>query len=226
VDAIVRDNSESAKTASPFWEGNKAVFQALGMVYGPQKDFNDGVCNCAPCTGIKTCAATPGKTGTGGSGQLTVNITTPNAVIVDDADPSFSRSGPAAYWKEYTGSNCPLGVSCVVAGHQWYTTVNGNVVSNSAKWSPALPGAGTYTIQVFIPYGSYATATTAKYKIYHQGITDTVNGNQNTTGGEWLSLGAFSFSGNGTEYVQLTDATGEASATGRKIGFDAIEFRK
>lgn len=226
VDAVVRDNSESAKTASPYWEGNKAVFLGLGLVYGPGKNFNDGVCNCAPCTGINSCKATPGKTGTWGTGQVTVNISTPNAVIVDDLDSGFTKAGPSAYWKAYTGGNCPVGTSCVVAGHQWYTTVNGSVASNSAKWKPVLPSAGTYTIQAFIPYGSYATATTAKYKIYHQGVTNTVTTNQNTTGGEWLTIGSFYFSANGSEYVELTDATGESTSTGRKVGFDAMEFRK
>lgn len=42
----------------------------------------------------------------------------------------------------------------------------------------------------------------------------------------WVSLGTHYFSANGTEYVELTDATGEALSLSRMVGFDALRFVK
>jgi ribosomal protein S11 len=45
---------------------------------------------------------------------------------------------------------------------------------------------------------------------------------------QWVTLGTYYFnaSNNNTEYVQLTDATGESPSTYRMIGFDAVRFTK
>lgn len=45
---------------------------------------------------------------------------------------------------------------------------------------------------------------------------------------EWVTLGVYFFNGShdGGEYVELTDATGEAGSTHRKIGFDAVRWER
>jgi hypothetical protein len=50
--------------------------------------------------------------------------------------------------------------------------------------------------------------------------------NQNIYSNVWVSLGQHYFSSNGTEYVELSDATGEALSLSRMIGFDAVKFVK
>lgn len=202
VDALVRDTSSSG-----VWEGNMAVFNAIGASYG------DGTCNCAACTGINSCYGA-----TYGWGQASVRVTdsTSTWVVVDDQSSGFTRYGPTQYWFEgYVGYN----------GHVWYTYANGSTLSNYARWKPALPSAGTYTVYAHIP-SNYSNSEKAKYRIYHNGTNHYATINQNLYYNQWVSLGAYSFSANGTEYVELTDATGELLSSDKMIGFDAVKFVK
>jgi len=142
--------------------------------------------------------------------------TTPSTVIVDDQSAGFTRYGPSTYWYQ---------ASIGYSAHMWYTYVNGSTKSNYAQWKPALPSSGTYTVSVYIPNNN-ATAQLAQYRIYHNGVNNYATVNQNSYYDAWVTLGSFAFSGNGTEYVELADNTGEAVSTYRKIGFDAVKFVK
>jgi hypothetical protein len=142
--------------------------------------------------------------------------TTPTTVIVDDQSAGFTLYGPSTYWYQ---------ASIGYNAHMWYTYVNGSTKSNYAQWKPALPSSGTYTVSVYIPNNN-ATSQLAKYRVYHNGVSDYATVNQNSYYDTWVTLGSYSFSGNGTEYVELADNTGEAVSTYRKIGFDAVRFVK
>ena len=138
--------------------------------------------------------------------------------IVDDGDTGFVRFGPSQYWhKESIG----------YGGDMYWTYVNGNVVSNKAQWRPQMSGAGNYQVKVFIP-NNYATTGSAKYTIKANGSTYTAIVNQNNYYDQWVTLGTYSFnaSNNGSEYVELTDATGESGSSYKKIGFDAVKWAK
>ena len=43
---------------------------------------------------------------------------------------------------------------------------------------------------------------------------------------QWVSIRSYFFSATRDEYVELTDATGEAHSTGRRLGLDAVKFVK
>jgi hypothetical protein len=105
----------------------------------------------------------------------------------------------------------------------YWTYVNGSVVSNYVRWTPALGGSGTYAVSVFVPRCN-ATSQQAKYKIVHNGTTEYRTVNQNAYYDAWVALGSFAFAGTGGEYVELTDATGESYTTKRIIGFDAVKW--
>lgn len=142
--------------------------------------------------------------------------TSPTEIIVDDTSGGFTKFGPSGYWWE---------AAIGYGSHMWYTYVNGTVKSNYVQWKPSLPSAGYYTVYAFIP-SNHATSLQAQYRIYHNGTNNYSTVNQNNYYNQWVSLGQHYFSDNGTEYVELSDATGEASSTGRKIGFDAVKFVK
>ncbi|HEX5752975.1 MAG TPA: hypothetical protein VFZ09_42620 [Archangium sp.] len=142
--------------------------------------------------------------------------TTPTTVIVDDRSSGFTLQGPSSYWKE-----AAIGYN----GHMWWTYVNGTTLSNSARWTPALSGSGSYTVSVYIP-SNYGTTQQARYRIYHNGINDYATVNQNNYYDQWVTLGTYTFAANGTEYVELGDNTGEAASSYRMIGFDAVRFVK
>ena len=83
------------------------------------------------------------------------------------------------------------------------------------SWQPALTG-GTYEV-----YAYWTTnrkySTTAPYTISHAGINDVVTVDQTTNGTQWNLLGTFDFTGDGSEYVELSDSNG-------KVVADAIKF--
>lgn len=140
-------------------------------------------------------------------------------VIVDDKAAGFVKYGTSTYWYE---------ASIGYSGHMYWTYVNGSTRSNYARWTPALSslGAGNYKVCAYIP-SNYATSQKAKYKVYHSGQTHTFTINQNNYYDQWVcSTSSYAFSANGTEYVELSDATGEAASTKRMLGFDAVKFVK
>ena len=140
----------------------------------------------------------------------------PTTYVVDDLSSGFTKFGPTTYWYQ---------ASIGYASHMWWTYVNGTVKSNYAQWKPTLlAGAGNYEVQAHIP-SNYATSQQARYRIYHQGTNHYFTVNQNAYYNVWVSLGTYAFSANGTEYVELSDDTGEAVGT-KMLGFDAIQFIK
>ncbi len=140
--------------------------------------------------------------------------------ICDDGDACFALYGPSAYWHRTT----TCGTSALgYGGDMYWTYVNGSVVSNYVRWTPALGGSGTYAVSVFVPRCD-ATSQVAKYKVVHNGVTEYKTVNQNVYYDAWVPLGTFAFAGTGGEYVELTDATGESYTTKRLLGFDAVKW--
>ena len=147
--------------------------------------------------------------------EITVQSTT-TTVTVDDGDSGFVKYGPSEYWhREWIG----------YGGDMYWTYVNGTVVSNYVRWNPQLPGSGNYKVKVFIPH-DHATTTSAKYKVRANGSTYTATVNQSIYYDQWVTLGTYYFSDSGSEYVELSDATGESGSTYRKIGFDAVRWER
>ncbi|HEX6292352.1 MAG TPA: SpoIID/LytB domain-containing protein [Herpetosiphonaceae bacterium] len=144
----------------------------------------------------------------------TISSSTP--IVVDDQSAGFTRYGPTQYWWEAAyGYN----------SHMWWTYSNVSTVSNYGRWKPSLStGAGNYAVEVFIP-NNYASSKSARYRIYHNGANNYATVDQSIYYNQWVPVGTFYFAANGTEYVELTDATGEC-VTCTYVGFDAVRFTK
>ncbi len=140
--------------------------------------------------------------------------------VCDDGDACFALAGPSAYWHRATTCG---GRALGYGGDMYWTYVNGSVVSNSARWTPALGGPGTYQVSVFVPRCN-GTSLQAKYKVVHNGVTEVKAVNQNVVYDAWVSLGSFAFTGAAGEYVELTDATGESYTTKRLLAVDAVRW--
>ncbi len=136
------------------------------------------------------------------------------AVIVDDQGPGFIEGGTSANWH-----TAPDGYD---GGFLW-TYNNERVVPNYnwAQWYPVL-APGTYEVFAYVPLTN-ATTTQARYWVIHgSGATlDIVD--QSVNGGNWVSLGVYTFQGDGTEYVSLADVTFEPGLS-RMVAFDAIRW--
>ncbi len=134
----------------------------------------------------------------------------PNEVVVDNKDPGFSSFGN---WIESNALDEYLQSSW--AGFGFGTT---------AKWTPELPTAGRY--QVFAHWanqgsnGPIRRDSKAWYEVMHAGQKSTVRINQNANGGNWVSIGTFEFSGDGSEYVELFHGFEDTAP----VSADAIRF--
>ncbi len=174
-------------------------------------DFADAADPLA-CTATYTSASNETTTCGGSSYTFTC----------DNGQTCYSAFGPAQYW--HTQTSCG-GLSLGINGSMIWTYVNGSVISNYARWTPTLSGSGNYVVQVFIPR-CYGTSQLAKYKIVANGVSYFATVNQNNIYDAWVTLGTYFFAASGTQYVELTDATGEAASTLRQLAFDAVRFTK
>jgi hypothetical protein len=88
-------------------------------------------------------------------------------------------------------------------------------------WTPTLPANANYEVSVYIP--DLATATNAKYKIFHANGSDSVIIDQTKFKNTWVSLGKYSFLQGKAGYVYLGDA---APTKSQILTFDAIKWEK
>ncbi|MGD8843270.1 MAG: RHS repeat-associated core domain-containing protein [Gammaproteobacteria bacterium] len=122
--------------------------------------------------------------------------------VVDNDTPGTSATGS---WTVKT-SNKDYGAD--------YRLAAGGTGS-SYRWTPSL-SAGTYAVYVWwVSHNSHSDSV--PYTLVHNGQSEQYTQNQRTNGGQWVLLGTYDFAGDGTEYLEVSDANGKASA-------DAVKF--
>jgi hypothetical protein len=105
--------------------------------------------------------------------------------------------------------------------HSYWTPTRARTASVVATWKPALLGSGRYRIVVKVP-PRHATTERAAYRIRTTGGWVRRVLDQRATRGRWVRLGTFELTA--SPLVRLSDRTGERSALGRRVAFDAIRF--
>lgn len=103
--------------------------------------------------------------------------------------------------------------------YAWAMSSNG-VPFNSGRWQAPFTKAGVYTVRVYLP-AETAMAPNVRYDIIANGQTKNVSINQTPNQNRRVSLGSFTFSGQGYEYVELTNVTG---ASNSRVVFSTVEF--
>lgn len=163
--------------------------------------------------------------GTGGA-QLFVNViagVTPpppppppsEEVIVDALGAGWTQGGDGTAWRS---ANRGYGDTAL-----WtYNNAFIQPLYNWGRWYPPLSQARNYEVFVYIP-GGIATTTNARYWIYHAGTYDSTAVPQNAYNDVWVSLGTFYFTGQGGEFVSLSDVTYEPHRS-TTIVWDAVKF--
>jgi len=142
-------------------------------------------------------------------------------VIIDNSDASFEQHGPSEYWWTSYGGGSQNNSFIYT-----YCTDDASP-GNWGQWNISGLSEGSYEIEVYVPLSYDATAELAVYQIRHNNMTeDSPIVNQNTTYGDWVSLGEYYFSSYGDQYVRLNDNTGEpySGPDGPKLAFDAIRL--
>jgi hypothetical protein len=130
-------------------------------------------------------------------------------VIVDNADSGFSAS---SNWSTGTSSTDKYGTS-----YRYRSTA---AVSDSALFSASLPSSGTWQVYAWWPQGTNRSPT-APYIIYYSGGSTSISVNQQTNGGKWNYLGAWSMN-SGTNNVRVSCWT----TTGYVVMADAVKWVK
>mgnify|MGYP000849573835 CR=1 FL=1 len=145
-----------------------------------------------------------------------------NDTLIDDIDYNhgfFMANQPPSQMRYYRDET-----SSCYNGHYWWTYSNPSLSLDTCwvSWTPSLAQAGLYEVFVYIP-GTYATATSARYRIFFAGGDTTVVIDQSSYGNVWVSLGIHSFNAGTAGYVRLGDATG---IQGQYLAFDAMKWQK
>jgi murein DD-endopeptidase MepM/ murein hydrolase activator NlpD len=145
-------------------------------------------------------------------------------LIVDDGTANFVET-PADCWGDIAAGGAQGGIMRFARARLSSPTC-------TAQWIfPTGSSAGYYSVYVRIP-SINATTEGAIYSIRHGGETDQVVVNQQVfpniyyvTDG-WLYIGKYSFTGEGDEYIELTNRTQDESASvaERFVGVDAVRF--
>ncbi|AJY77890.1 hypothetical protein VN24_20500 [Paenibacillus beijingensis] len=90
-----------------------------------------------------------------------------------------------------------------------------SLAGSTARWQPNVTAPGYYSIFVRYPYHA-TSALNARYKIYHNGVFDSVSGIDQTVlaDGKWRLIDTVYFAGGPSEYIEL-QAVGGSSANYR-----------
>jgi hypothetical protein len=122
--------------------------------------------------------------------------------VLDNPDADFKctwgTSGTGGYGDDY----------------RWHAAGDG---SCTATWTPNLAAAASYNVYAWWK-ASTNRATDAKYTIYYDGGSETVQVNQEINGSQWNLLGTFPFSAGQSGYVVLSDDANQY------VIADAIKF--
>jgi len=147
-----------------------------------------------------------GEARNGINARINPTVTT---VTVDNSHSGFSAS---SNWGTATWASDKYGAD--------YRHRNTQAVSDAATWTGNLPTSGTWRVDAWWSAASNR-ATSAPYIVHHSGGSTTVNANQTINGGQWRSLGSYSF-GSGNRQVQLSCWT----SSGDIVIADAVRWVK
>ncbi len=136
----------------------------------------------------------------------------PEGGTIDEGD-CFERFGPDEYWRRVEGD-----------GHggslYWTQGFVSEQPSNWARWTVAVPAAGTYRVETAV-HPEFAQSRRAPWSVTDvDGRSDLI---VDLTGGvDWVSLGEFSFEAGRPYPVEVYDNSGDMEGEPRRIMADAL----
>lgn len=132
-------------------------------------------------------------------------------IIVDDGDTGYAKAGS---WTYVSGAG-----AAAWNGDYWYTP---DALSETAwsTWTPVVSEPGNYEVYAMWRSGANRV-TNAPYTIVHNGGSQTVTANQQTSGGVWNLLGTYNFAAGSTGYVKV----GNVATGGDVVIADAIRLK-
>ena len=143
----------------------------------------------------------------------TTRIAAQGETVISEFDGCFSRNVAKSWYQTNAGDG----------GYLFYTHGCADKVYITGKWKFLFDEPGVYDVYAYIEPNHGGTATkNAPYTIYYSGETVIVGIDQSTSTG-WVHLGRYAFSGQGEEYMTLTDLTGD-TASKQRVLFDSVKI--
>jgi hypothetical protein len=167
----------------------------------PETDYRYVVCSYAGTS--EFCSGS--VTGT----TLADGVLLPITVVVDDRDGGFARTGSG--WQRQAAG---------YRDRSFWTPVRRTGTRQTATWTATLHAPGRYAVWVRVPK-SRATTRSATYRIVTPAGTVRRTVNQRARAGTWTLLGTYTF--DAVARVKVTDHTGEAASSGRRLVVDVIK---
>ena len=171
--------------------------------------YNDTSCESYTAYTYQVTAYDAASNESAGSNQA--SVTTPAFTDIVKDNPTASFVGT---WFTGTSSTDKYG-----ADYSYCTTAT--TETKTATWTPKIDISGYYTVYVWYPQGSNRS-TMAPFTIVWDGSQQTVNVNQQSGGGQWVTLVTNKrFMAGTAGYVKLGNGTGESSLN---VMADAVRF--
>jgi hypothetical protein len=131
--------------------------------------------------------------------------------VLEEDNPCVTLGGPSRFLRAVDGGSD--------GGHVWTGTTSNSGMTNYADYGVNLLEGGRYLVSAYV---SDATATTATYRVSHDGRTDVVTLNQAGKNG-FVDVGTFEFAAGANQKIVVGDNTG---VRGQRLVFDALRLQK
>ena len=156
----------------------------------------------------------------GVTAEITGTYTQITECIIDNKDPGFSvMSGT---WKTNSGGTDRWPIDDQASADYRYVRTTSESETARAQWACTTLPAGTYEVFGWWPDFSYSMGENISYEVHHSGGVTPVPVDQNVNGGQWVSLGTYTFA-EGSHVVQLHNGQ---STPGDYVVADAVKFAK
>ncbi len=143
---------------------------------------------------------------------LILPVVKAQTVTVDNSDADFSLLYGTWDSGEY---GTPYG-----ADYNWAMTTDFGGSPAAAEWRPDLPHAGVYYVSTYYVQGGNR-ADNAPFEVHHASGSTWVEINQQVNGETWVSLGAYYFDADGSDYVRLHNDAHVSVVIADAIRFEA-----
>jgi hypothetical protein len=137
--------------------------------------------------------------------------------LLDDSGPCFQKFGSMMYWRQVNGEG-------EEGSLHWTNAYDADSPSNWARWQIHLSEGGEYLLEVSIST-DYGICTQTPYLVKH-GEDETTLILDQSTPEYWQILGTFSFTVEGTQYVDVYDNIPGWSLQNQHITADAIRLTR
>ena len=213
---------EEARTAGAQWRVDGGAWQDSGALV-QDLPVGDHLVEYGPAPGWQPPPSETVTIVVDETLQLTRTYTVVTECIVDNKDnsPEKSFSVISGTWNTNNGGTNRWDPSDPTANYRWTYAQSGSETARAEWVCTSLP-AGTYEVYAWWPQLTYSMGEQVAYEIHHAGSTATIRKDQNVDGGQWNSLGTYTFNA-GSHVVQIHNG---GSKPGTYVVADAVRFVK